>query len=365
MGIEIAAEKLSKTLLNSPNIKGDDDLMGFVTRFCSPGSEQNDRINAAVCLIAALRERHGPRHQLIPMVASYALNTFGLPAVREHELIRQETMLPPRSNTFIGKTAIVTGGGWLGGEAKKGFGVNSCLGLARQGISQLVIVDVNEAAAENTARLVREENPDTKVLIEVIDLGKTEQVESGFGKILNKVGQIDLLLNCAGIYKGIDFGKFDLAQWNLTLNINLIGPSFLSTLVGNHMRARWENGDQTGGKILFIGSDASEMGSMGDWGAYTASKAALTGVTASLANGYAKFGIDVVCLSPGPSDTVLLGAGITPQVLAGVTGQFRTPAEFGIIAAEEVASMATEILKPGSVHMTGTTVFMSPRILTI
>ena len=109
-------------------------------------------------------------------------------------------------------------------------------------------------------------------------------------------GRIDALVNNAGIYEAVDAGASDeewLAGWQRTMQVNLQAPADLCRLAVDHFRS---NG---GGRIVNVSSRAGSRGDSPQHWHYAASKAALLGITKTIARGYASEGILAFAVSPG------------------------------------------------------------------
>jgi 3-oxoacyl-[acyl-carrier protein] reductase len=111
-------------------------------------------------------------------------------------------------------------------------------------------------------------------------------------------GRIDVLVNNAGIYESVsDFADEDEwhAQWQRTMTINLQASADLCRLAVNHFRER--EGDV--GRIVNIASRAAYRGDSPNHWHYAASKAAIVGMTKTIARGYASQGILAFAVAPG------------------------------------------------------------------
>jgi len=113
---------------------------------------------------------------------------------------------------------------------------------------------------------------------------------------VEKLGRIDVLINNAGIFEGIDVDASDdewHAAWGRTLTINLQASADLCRLAIQHFRG---NG---GGRIVNIASRAAFRGDSPAHWHYAASKAGMVGMTKSIARGYARQGILAFAICPG------------------------------------------------------------------
>lgn len=106
-------------------------------------------------------------------------------------------------------------------------------------------------------------------------------------------GNIDILINNAGIIRRSKAEDYSLNDWNDVINTNLNATFLLAQAVGKSMIL-----NKTKGKIINIASLLSFSGGLNVVG-YTASKHAIVGLTKSLANEWSKFGINVNAIAPG------------------------------------------------------------------
>ncbi len=117
-----------------------------------------------------------------------------------------------------------------------------------------------------------------------------------WGATLERLGRIDALVNNAGIYEGVADDASDddwQAAWNRTLTINLTSAADLCRLAVAHFR---ENG---GGRIVNVASRAAFRGDSPQHWHYAASKAAILGMTKTIARGYAAENILAFAVAPG------------------------------------------------------------------
>jgi NAD(P)-dependent dehydrogenase (short-subunit alcohol dehydrogenase family) len=113
---------------------------------------------------------------------------------------------------------------------------------------------------------------------------------------VGKLGTIDVLINNAGIFEGIDIDASDEewhAAWERTLTVNLRASADLCRLAVRHFR---ENG---GGRIVNVASRAAFRGDSPNHWHYAASKAGMVAMTRSIARGYAAENILAFAIAPG------------------------------------------------------------------
>lgn len=178
-----------------------------------------------------------------------------------------------------GKVAIVTG-------SDTGLGQGFCKAFVEAGAK---VMGVSYVASEKTQEMLGEENfsylQENLLSIEPIDRIVTKTIE--------KYGRIDILVNNAGIIKREDAIDFCEESWDSVMAINSKTVFFLSQAV-----ARQFIKQGGGGKIISVASMLSYQGGI-RVPSYTASKSAVKGITMSMANEWAKYGINVNAIAPG------------------------------------------------------------------
>lgn len=180
-----------------------------------------------------------------------------------------------------GKTAIVTG-------ANTGLGQGMCIALAEAGAN---IVGVARREMTETQKMVEEKG--AAFLPVIADLLTLEPIDRIIKEAVDRFGAIDILVNNAGIIRREDAIDFGVEDWDDVINTNLKTLYFLSQAV-----ARRFIDQKSGGKIINVASMLSYQGGI-RVPAYTASKHAVMGVTKSMANEWAKYGINVNAIAPG------------------------------------------------------------------
>jgi 2-hydroxycyclohexanecarboxyl-CoA dehydrogenase len=184
------------------------------------------------------------------------------------------------------RTALVTG-------AAGGIGRAISSSLAARG-SRVVVADLD---AER-AGMVAGEIDGLGVRLDVSD---PESLRDALALAGERVGPIDVLVNCAGWDEARPFLETDDAFSAKVIEINLMGPIRVCRAVLPDMLARgW-------GRIINIASDAGRVGSSNE-SIYSAAKGGLIALTKTLAREYATQGITVNAVSPGPTDTPLFAA---------------------------------------------------------
>jgi 2-hydroxycyclohexanecarboxyl-CoA dehydrogenase len=185
-------------------------------------------------------------------------------------------------NGFGGRVAIVTG-------AAQGIGRAVCERLTSEG-ARVAAVDLNE---EGGQQAVRDGVAATFVRCNV---GDPDQVEAATGQVMTSLGSPTILVNNAGWDVIGPFLDSDESTWIDLLKVNLLGALYFSKRVAPLMQAAG------GGAIVNVASDAGRVGSTGEV-LYSGAKGGIIAATKSLAREFARMGIRVNCISPGPTDT--------------------------------------------------------------
>lgn len=191
---------------------------------------------------------------------------------------------------FKNKVVVVTG-------ASRGIGQAIGVAFAREGAT--VVGVARSDLAETGAKVVAAGG---EFVAHNADLGTGTQKESAdvIAQIFAQCGQIDVLVNNAGIIRRAPAKDFSQADWNAVLATNLNSPFFLMQAVGKWWietgRARAAAAARL--KLVNIASLLSFQGGI-TVPAYAASKHGIAGVTKALANEWAKERINVNAIAPG------------------------------------------------------------------
>ncbi|AGX06126.1 3-ketoacyl-(acyl-carrier-protein) reductase [Bacillus sp. NRRL B-14911] len=187
-----------------------------------------------------------------------------------------------------GKTALITGAG-------RGIGRAAAIAFAKEGIS-VGLLGRTLSNLEKAAEELKEY--DVKVSYAAADVQDSDSVNKAVEKITSELGQIDILINNAGIAKFGGFLELSPQEWEDIIQVNLMGVYHVTRAVLPGMIER-KSGD-----IINISSTAGQKGAPVT-SAYSASKFAVLGLTESLMLEVRKHNIRVSALTPSTVATDL------------------------------------------------------------
>lgn len=184
----------------------------------------------------------------------------------------------------------------------------------------------------------------------VVDIRQASQIREVVASVASHYGRIDILINNAGIAITAPAEELSVDSWDATLEINLRGQFLLAQAVAPHM---FENG---WGRIVTLASQAALIGIPGHT-AYSASKAAVMGMSQCLAVEWAARGVTSNTISPTVVETEMGNKGWSGEV--GVkaraqipTRRFAQPEEIGL-AALFLASDASAMINGANLVVDG------------
>jgi len=230
-----------------------------------------------------------------------------------------------------GQVAIITG-------AASGLGLTIAIKLSMQGV-RVALVDMNKEALEKTISHLTNEFE----LYEV-DIRKEDEVKQMIKKIGERFGQIDILVNSAGITGKTNIKSHEVSSDDLSL---VFAVNFLGAFYTSKYTLPWMLKNNYG-RILHIASIAGKEGNAGML-AYSSSKAAVIGMTKVQGKEYAETGITVNALAPAVIKTALL-EGMPDEQIKYMTDKIPMK-RCGSL--EEVAGLVCYIVSPQNSFTTG------------
>ena len=187
----------------------------------------------------------------------------------------------------MSRVAVVTGG-------TRGIGEGISLALKDMGYT----VVANYAGNEQKAQEFTE---NTGIPSYKFDVGDYDAVMAGCEQIASEVGEIDIVVNNAGITRDGVLHRMSWDDWNEVMRVNLGGCFNMAKACFPGMRERkW-------GRIVNIGSVNGQAGQYGQVN-YAAAKSGIHGFTKALAQEGAKYGVTVNAIAPGYIDTDMVAA---------------------------------------------------------
>jgi len=188
------------------------------------------------------------------------------------------------------RAALVTG-------AARGIGRAIAEALAAAG-HDVVVADLLADDATATAQEISA-NGGGKAVGIAIDVANSDSVTAGIAAAQEAVGEIDVLVNCAGWDDLMPFVKTDEALWDRVIEINYKGVLRLTHALLPGMLERGY------GRIVNIGSDAGRVGSSME-AVYAGAKGGVIAFTKTVARESARKGVTANVVCPGPTDTPML-----------------------------------------------------------
>lgn len=240
-----------------------------------------------------------------------------------------------------GKAAIVTG-------AASGIGLCSARALAGEG-ARVLVADLDGARATSAARELGDGCAGMRV-----DVTDPHEIERMVAAAVDRFGQLDVLVTCAGAFHATPFDLIDPGEWDRIQAVNLRG-TFLCCQAA--LRVMIPRGS---GRIVTMGSLAGQVGGLAAGAAYAASKAGVAALTKSIARFAGPHGVTANCVNPGIIETPMIAAwpadvrertvGATPL---GRTGLPEEVAAMVVVLASDAASFVNgaHVDVNGGLHM--------------
>ena len=236
------------------------------------------------------------------------------------------------------KIALITGGA-------QGIGSAICKELAKQNYFVIINYLKSQREVEKLVADIKKENGFAESYM--CDVRNYDDNKKMVNYIIKKYGQIDLLVNNAGISEHKIFQDISMKDYDNMINTNLTSAFMLSQLVVNNMISRQQ------GKIINISSIWGLCGASMEVH-YSIAKAGLIGLTKSLAQELAPSNIQVNCVAPGGINTRMM-QGFTQEELDDFCstiplGRLGSPEEvaycIGFLASDKANYITGQVLSP-------------------
>ena len=238
------------------------------------------------------------------------------------------------------KVALITG-------ARQGMGKSDAIALAKQGV-KVVVTDINQADCQKVVDEIK--NSGGEAIALRLDVSDKSEVDSVVAKIVKKFGQLDILINNAGICQFKPFLELSEKDWDRTIDINLKGEFLCAQAAARIMK------EQKGGTIVNIASVAMGQQGVGipNIAHYCASKGGIAAMTEALAVELAPFNIRVNAIAPGMIETPMIDVVKSdPKTLEAMLQ--RVPLK-RVGRPEEVSELVVFLASDSSSYITGAVV---------
>jgi 3-oxoacyl-[acyl-carrier protein] reductase len=232
---------------------------------------------------------------------------------------------------LVGKVALVTGG-------SRGIGAAIAARLAELGSDVAITYGQSKERADEVVETIKSHG--RRGLAIQADSAAADEVPAAVGRVVEKLGRLDVLVNNAGIFP---FGPIDdvsIEEVDRTLGIHARAVYLASQAAVRHM--------SDGARIISIGSNLAERVPFPGLTLYSMSKSALIGFTRGLARDLGDRGITVNLVQPGSTDTDMNpadGPTADDQRALSALGRYGDPTD--------IAEMVAFLSGPGGRSITG------------
>lgn len=191
-------------------------------------------------------------------------------------------------NKHQSKTAVVTGAG-------SGIGRATAVKLA-ESHDHVAVTDIDEDGASETCDLIAANGGSASPIW--VDVTDRESIQALVSSLEEESRTISTVVNNAGWDRAMPFLETEPDFWERVVGINYLGPVAVTHALLPQMIGEGR------GHVINVGSDAGRVGSLGET-VYAGAKGGVIAFTKSLAREVARYGINVNCVCPGPTDTPL------------------------------------------------------------
>lgn len=242
------------------------------------------------------------------------------------------------------RVALITGGAG-------GIGQAAGAELARAGVA-IAIADIDPQRAAGAATQLT--NLGVDVIWTEMDVTEQSSVARAIGEVGQRLGAIDILVNCAGWDAAVNLTESDEAHWRRMIDINLLGTVRVTHAVIGQMAGRkW-------GRIVNVAGEAGRAGTAGQ-SLMSAANGGVIAFTKAIAREFVSTGVTANCVSPGPVTTPMLDQLISQaEDAAEMMAQLRGQVPIGRLGQpQDVAPAIAFLASEQTGYITGQTISVS------
>ncbi|XP_057667430.1 15-hydroxyprostaglandin dehydrogenase [NAD(+)]-like isoform X1 [Diorhabda carinulata] len=231
-----------------------------------------------------------------------------------------------------GKVALVTGGA-------DGIGLSHIEALLHKGCKGVVIADINQVKGEDETKRLEKKFGKNRVVFVKTDIADIESFENAFKVTIRHFGNIDILINNAGICND--------SIWEKEIDINLKGTVNGMLLGLEKYLKQFKQGNEA---VILNTSSVCLIETMSVWPVYVSTKFGILGLTKEWGNDvhYDRTKVKVVAICPGPTYTSIstdLGPGVINQEYEDILASILEELTNRIQSSDFVAKEAIKVIE--------------------